>query len=380
MVDDGLRPRVFISSVMEGYIDIRAAAAEGVEDGGGEPVMAERLPSLAVSPRNACLDGVRTSDAYLVLIGERAGWIAPSGALATEEEFDEAEGLGLPIIVFLQDVGTREEGATRFTQKASNYVSGRFRTKFEGTVDLRAKAAEAVRALRRDMKLPLSDPARVLELLEAGKQRSYDVYVRLALVPERRGEIVAPDRLESRDFVEELYAIGHDRKVRFFDHSFGKSYRISEDGALEITQSDERRTGGSVADVYLSEAGELVLNADLRERDLGDAIRTLLSIVEADLEAALQRAFVFASAILDHLDPHDRFAGVWVGAAIAGAENRYLYKAPPSGSAYVRSGGEGTIVAEPEPRKLTRAQLRSPSAEIQRLMARFRRQIGYRDR
>lgn len=65
-------PRVFVSSVAEGFEDYREAAREGIEAAGGEPVLVnEDFPSVPASPRNACLDAVTSSDIYLAIIGER---------------------------------------------------------------------------------------------------------------------------------------------------------------------------------------------------------------------------------------------------------------------------------------------------------------------
>src|SRR5687767_3196702 len=99
----GPSPRVFISSVIQGFEDFRQAAADGVAAGGGTPVMAELLPSLSSSPRNACLDGVQSSDVFVIVLGERAGWKTPSGEYAVEEEWQEARRRSLPILAFLQD-------------------------------------------------------------------------------------------------------------------------------------------------------------------------------------------------------------------------------------------------------------------------------------
>jgi hypothetical protein len=96
-----LKPRVFVSSVMDGFEEYREAARSAIEAAGGEPVLVEDLPSLPVSSRNACLDGVASCDMYLVAIGDRGGWTAPSGKLVVEEEFEEAQRLGQPVVVLV---------------------------------------------------------------------------------------------------------------------------------------------------------------------------------------------------------------------------------------------------------------------------------------
>jgi Domain of unknown function (DUF4062) len=66
-----MRSRVFLSSVMDGFEEYRQAAREGIVAAGGEPVLAEDFPSLPISSRTACLDGVASSDIYIAIIGGR---------------------------------------------------------------------------------------------------------------------------------------------------------------------------------------------------------------------------------------------------------------------------------------------------------------------
>jgi hypothetical protein len=68
------RPRVFVSSVIEGFQAYRQAAARAVEAAGGEPVLVnEQFPSLAASSRNACLDAVESCDSFVLILGARGG-------------------------------------------------------------------------------------------------------------------------------------------------------------------------------------------------------------------------------------------------------------------------------------------------------------------
>lgn len=81
------RPRVFISSVMDGYAAFRDATAEGIRKAGADAVRAEDFPAAGHSPRNACLDGVQSADALVLILGERYGFVGPPGKAATEEEY-----------------------------------------------------------------------------------------------------------------------------------------------------------------------------------------------------------------------------------------------------------------------------------------------------
>ena len=94
--------RVFISSVMRDFGHVRSAAREAISSLRQQPVMAEDFGAQPVSSQTACLDGVRSSDIYVGIFGERYGYVAKSGLSATEEEFDEARKQGLPILCFEQ--------------------------------------------------------------------------------------------------------------------------------------------------------------------------------------------------------------------------------------------------------------------------------------
>src|ERR1700732_549738 len=99
------RPRVFVSSVVEGFAEYRQAARNGIAEAGGEAVLVnEDFPSQASSSRNTCLDAIDSCDIFLVVVGARGGWKTPSGRLGVGEEFAHARARKIPALVFLEDV------------------------------------------------------------------------------------------------------------------------------------------------------------------------------------------------------------------------------------------------------------------------------------
>ncbi len=116
---------------MENFKTYRETARKGIISGGGEPVLAEDFPSLPVTPRTACLDAVASCDIYLVIVGQRGGWITPSGKLAVEEEYEEAVKRKLRLLSFIEAVD-RDLEAENLVTKLSDYVGGLFRTTFSG--------------------------------------------------------------------------------------------------------------------------------------------------------------------------------------------------------------------------------------------------------
>lgn len=79
--------KIFISSLIAGYEDMRAAAVAAVRSLGHEPVTAETFDAGLTSPRVACLQGVREADLTVILLGGAYGAVQPnSGLSATHEE------------------------------------------------------------------------------------------------------------------------------------------------------------------------------------------------------------------------------------------------------------------------------------------------------
>ncbi len=120
------RPRIFVSSLMTGYGDIRAATSRAIDRSGCEPVLAEDFPAGTVSPRTACLDGVASCDGIVLILGTRYGEPTAAGISATEEEYREAVRLKKHIFVFLEG-GNREPRQQEFVHSVEDYVDGHWR-------------------------------------------------------------------------------------------------------------------------------------------------------------------------------------------------------------------------------------------------------------
>jgi hypothetical protein len=96
----GALRRVFVSSVIAGMTDERAAAAEAISGVGATPVMFERFGGRDDDPERAYLSEVATSDIYVGLLGQSYGRLLPSRRSATHEEYREAERCGVRVSVW----------------------------------------------------------------------------------------------------------------------------------------------------------------------------------------------------------------------------------------------------------------------------------------
>jgi hypothetical protein len=89
--------RVFISSVMAGMTDLRAAVAQAVSRIGAEPVWFENFGGRDDEAEAAYLGEVASSTVYVGIFGAAYGRLLKSRLSATHEEFREAERCNLSI-------------------------------------------------------------------------------------------------------------------------------------------------------------------------------------------------------------------------------------------------------------------------------------------
>lgn len=94
---------VFVSSVMAGMSDERAAVVSAIERIGAHPVVFERFGGRDDDPERAYITEVAKSDVYVGILGERYGRPLSSGYSATHAEYLEAVRRGLRISVWVSD-------------------------------------------------------------------------------------------------------------------------------------------------------------------------------------------------------------------------------------------------------------------------------------
>ncbi|RJS91143.1 DUF4062 domain-containing protein [Salinisphaera sp. Q1T1-3] len=138
---------VFISSVIEGYQEIRQAARRAVEIMGFKPITVETdLPAKAYSPEQACLTEVSQADMYIVIAGERFGYRTDSGLSVTQTEYREAQKTQRPTLVFIEQVQP-EADQESFIDELQDYAAGLFRRTFSSPDELKDEIVQALRQL-----------------------------------------------------------------------------------------------------------------------------------------------------------------------------------------------------------------------------------------
>lgn len=142
--------RVFISSVRISLEQERDSLRGLVLALGHEPVMFEDFTAQTVPSRQACLEGVRGCDVYLLLLGERYGYEFPETGLSpTAEEHVAARTAGIPRLVMRKTGVAPEPKQLELIEEIRSYRDGVFYNEFADVVDLQAKVAASLRQAER---------------------------------------------------------------------------------------------------------------------------------------------------------------------------------------------------------------------------------------
>lgn len=297
---------------MTGYEDYREGARAGIRQAGCDPVLAEDFAAQGISSRNACLDGVESADALVLVLGPRYGWVAPSGRSATEEEYEEARRRHMPILVFVEEGISAEPDQQEFIARAEDYIHGHFRKSFRSSDDLKQLVTEAV--MERDLSaVPQSlggAEGRIRETLNRRPPANqHSVWMKTAWTTVRTEEVVDPLTLTDDDFRNQVLRFGHDCEPPLFRYERPKLPEANA-SRLSIIQGTSR---GAMPD---EDAAVLAIHANgtvtVSQNVTGDrpGHDPNLSIVKMHrldpnvVRDRLERAWSFAAA---WWNAHDRF-------------------------------------------------------------------------
>jgi hypothetical protein len=334
--------RVFVSSVIDGFEEFREAARKGIEATGAHAVLVnENFPALNSSARNACLDGIESCDYVVSIAGARGGWRAPSGLLVVEEEFEHACRSNIPVLAFVQAT-TRDPDSTRFVNRLSDYVDGRFRIKFQTPAELQIEIERALRErLGPTMKNRTED--RDLGSFFPTSDR-YSVAVpklRFVIAPERMEELIDPVRLASPELLQKIYELAHSAKWKLFTFEQKKTHEL-KGSTLSIIQSDKNSSHNDYLyrRLDVNEDGVLAIETSVTRPSPAHASWDMTNanvVAIEDLEMALSTDFGFSGALFDFLDPFKRQERFYFNVELSGLGYRTLERNPQTRSSMIMS-------------------------------------------
>ena len=370
---------------MANYAEYRDAAVLGIRRAGCEPVRAEDFPARTTSPRTACLDGVRSADAVVLILGERYGFVGPSGLSATEEEYDEARRTHKPILVFLQSDIVHEPQQRSLVDRVESYVDGHWRKSFQECVELTELVANAVASIdlagapfRRNHAI-----GRIASELKWDPPNSMDsVFLRTAWTTLRDEEVIDPLDLDDDRFKRALLRLGHECDPPLFDYEHNKNL-VVDASLVRISQGNfhDWREADHLVAVEVSVQGTLVVTQNaVASETRADAMGHYMSVHVIDpkvVRARLIQAWSFAAAWWKDHDPYLRHDPLLYNLALYNIGSR-TFRPPP------RQGESVTIPFVPldsplvvfeRPRNISRADFARSDSEIGRIISLMKRQF-----
>lgn len=368
--------RVFISSVMTGFGEERRVAREAVESLGHQPVMVEDFGAQSNSSRTACLEGVRSADWYLCILGERYGWIGPDGISPTEEEFREAERLGHPVVVIVKQC-EMDDRQRDFIQALGGWESGYFYGRFQSASSLATAITRAIRNLESQgpsQILSLAS-ARVRTLLQDERsRRNHDRRLAIAMAPAERRDWLDVATLGQAVFHKAMQQNLLFATDALFDPSVGT--RVKE-GREHISLLQGDAYGEAAREISIHLDGSLHFELDLREEDSepGSFFGDLL-IDEDRISAMLTGAMEFAAEFYTRHVSKPIPTRLLVQLCIHGASGKFFGRRPkeqPRSFSYPTTQIEDPLMVPKDPMLITLQKLKAPGEVVGEPMELIRR-------
>lgn len=336
--------KIFLSSVISGYVAYRAAAVEAIETLGHHVVRAEDFTASPSTPQQACLAAARESDLVVLLMGGSYGAVQASGMSATHEEYREARD-DKPVLVFVESGVEREDQQHEFLDEVQAWSTGHYRAAFSSPDELKARI---IRALHDYQLAASAGPADEEDMADRAR----------ALVEERRSggepllvvgvaggpyrQVIRPAELEAPALARDLQ-----REALFGDHAVlepaeGTDVRVAGNG-LELRQ---RR-----ASVLIDESGAVRVTQPAR-RDPDRRPGELAALIEEDIVESLRRSLRFGGWLLDRVDPVGRVTDVVVAVRLLDAgylpwRTRAEHQASPNAGSMGMGDHDQTLLMTP---------------------------------
>lgn len=312
--------KIFVSSLINGFGPLRDAARTAIQTLGHEPVMAEDFGAQPTSPQVACLQGLRSADLVILILGERYGAVPLGSQVSpTHEEYLVARD-SKPILLFIEEGVTPEPLQAALLTEAQGWHGGLFRTGFGTHEELRNKVTAAIHKYElAHTATPLDVPALfttadalLTNLVRDTRHAVPILCFALAAGPQQR--ILRPAEIESEVLRDALHQHAMFGSPRIFERALGVETTMDGD-VLLIEQKD----GASLS---VDEKACLILKLPLvRQGGRHSGYGGIgFGIMEDAVLTQLVNAIAFADWVLDHIDPTQRVTHVALAAKIEASD------------------------------------------------------------
>lgn len=372
-----MKPRVFVSSVMDEFDEERASARQAIASAGCEPVLIEDFPALQQSSRNACLDAVESCDAVVVIVGERGGWVTPSGKLVVREEVEHARKNGIPVLAFVSS-GTKNALAAEFVTFLSDYLTGNFRKAYASAQELKELVSQAVMFHFSGREASEVDNEFFDRALADDSAIQNIPTIRVVASPDRRGDLFDSIQFDKPEFKNEIYMLGYATQPSFFAHELPKEFSFTADKfRIKQALNDLHSQNSEKIDLHVDESGHV--RCDMNVTGLREQIDNSMSsfyILETDIDHRIRAFMRYWAKLIGAYDPYGRYR-VWsYNAALLNCDFQKIVKERPSGNS-VSFGIQQTErpIAYEAPRNIEVSGLAQADDEIERLVTKLKRRM-----
>jgi len=364
--------RVFISSLIDGFESLRDAAANAIATLGHQPTRAEDFPASPDSPQQACLAGVRDSDAVVLILGDRYGYIQQSGLSATHEEYREARE-SRPVLVFLQRFGKPEPRQLDFIHEIQGWERGHYTADFVDAEDLRNRVTRALHEFTlANETAPLNENElvdRARALIPSGRQAPRPSLL-VAVAPGPVRSVIRPAQLDDDELQRFLLTEALTGNDAVLTPASGTDVSVQGD-AINLTQRESNRL------VSVDESGRVLVISPATE----DRWRTgIASIIEEDVRALIERSLRFVSRVLDQVDGPRRLTHVAPIVSLLGAgylpwRTREEQQQSPNAASMGMGSADEVVVALSPPVRRRPSLVHENSLLADDFIARLRRDL-----
>jgi hypothetical protein len=313
--------RVFISSLIGGFEAERAAARSAVTTLRHESIMAEDFGAQPNSPQIACLQGLRSADVVVLILGPRYGAPQASGLSATHEEYRDAKEVK-PILAFVQEGMIPDAEQSILIQEVQEWEGGLFRASFSDPEHLRTVVTQALHDYELTSARTPVDPdelkSRASQMLPRESRSHYSGVSNLsvAVVAGPQQQIIRAAAIEDSNLADRIQQAAQFGTTRLLDPGLGTD-RSLENDTLILRQE-------SGASISINEQGTLMLQIPIGRTDRRsrfDAIDSSV-LIEEDVQSALRVCLEFANTLLEEVDATQRLGHIGLAATISGAGYR----------------------------------------------------------
>ena len=355
---------IFVSSIQEGYADVREAARRAVESLGMRPLMAELAGASPSSPQRALLDLVAEADVLLLILGSRY-------SKPTEDEFDEARRRAKEILVLRQSGDADPEQEEFVRRVAGGWEGGRLWGSFADASDVGFAVVRALTNLTSQARAADLRPqaeARARELAAGQESRGYfggsGSVARVAHAPLLAGVLLDAVRLDEVGLGDRIASLA--RAHNLVAQSVGIEARVTRAG-VALAHTGGYSTRSPVIEVCVD--GAVVCDLDVAGDDNFGGMR----VDPTKLERGIAGGGEFASAVWAALDEREEVQHVAVAVAIPDAQHKVFGSSTGRNSISMGGFDRLTTVLVPEPPAVVRRAEVGSDDLTRRLISEVRR-------